>query len=58
MRVLWVNAGRSRGGQTRREQQGTKGYQEIGRRGGQARKEQLGREGYQEMACGSARDSD
>ncbi|XP_073015678.1 protein SLE1-like [Primulina eburnea] len=41
--------GRSRGGQTRREQLGTEGYQEIGRRGGQARKEQLGREGYQEM---------
>ncbi|PIN18065.1 hypothetical protein CDL12_09260 [Handroanthus impetiginosus] len=41
--------GRSRGGQTRREQLGTEGYQEIGSRGGQTRKEQLGREGYQEM---------
>lgn len=26
--------GRSRGGQTRREQLGTKGYQEMGRKGG------------------------
>lgn len=41
--------GRSRGGQTRREQLGTEGYQEMGSRGGQTRKEQLGREGYQEM---------
>lgn len=41
--------GRSRGGQTRRDQLGTEGYQELGSRGGQTRKEQLGREGYQEM---------
>ncbi|KAL4338185.1 hypothetical protein AHAS_Ahas12G0184900 [Arachis hypogaea] len=43
--------GRSKGGQTRREQLGTEGYQEMGRRskGGQTRREQLGTEGYQEM---------
>ncbi|XP_051113867.1 protein SLE1 [Andrographis paniculata] len=41
--------GRSRGGQTRKQQLGTEGYQEIGSRGGQTRKEQIGREGYQEM---------
>ncbi|MCL7036002.1 hypothetical protein MKW94_010719 [Papaver nudicaule] len=41
--------GRSRGGQTRREQLGTEGYQEMGSKGGQTRKEQLGTEGYQEM---------
>ncbi|KAJ7961210.1 Late embryogenesis-abundant protein [Quillaja saponaria] len=44
--------GRSRGGQTRREQLGREGYQEMGRkgrsRGGQTRKEQLGSEGYPE----------
>lgn len=44
-----VYAGRSRGGQTRREQLGTEGYQEIGSRGGQTRRQQLGRVGYQEM---------
>nr|AHF21582.1 late embryogenesis abundant protein [Tamarix hispida] len=41
--------GRSRGGQTRREQLGTEGYQEMGSKGGQTRREQLGTEGYQEM---------
>ncbi|CAN4110886.1 unnamed protein product [Withania somnifera] len=41
--------GRSRGGQTRREQLGTEGYQELGQKGGQTRKEQIGKEGYQEM---------
>ncbi|GAY36950.1 hypothetical protein CUMW_280140 [Citrus unshiu] len=41
--------GRSRGGQTRREQLGTEGYQEMGHRGGQTRREQMGSEGYQEM---------
>ncbi|KAK2980027.1 hypothetical protein RJ640_020053, partial [Escallonia rubra] len=41
--------GRSRGGQTRREQLGTEGYQEMGSKGGQTRKEQMGTEGYQEM---------
>ncbi|CAL9002833.1 unnamed protein product [Prunus brigantina] len=41
--------GRSRGGQTRREQVGHEGYQELGQRGGETRKEQIGQEGYREM---------
>lgn len=41
--------GRSRGGQTRREQVGHEGYQELGHRGGETRKEQIGHEGYREM---------
>ncbi|BBH06290.1 Stress induced protein [Prunus dulcis] len=41
--------GRSRGGQTRREQVGHQGYQELGQRGGETRKEQIGQEGYREM---------
>ncbi|RRT71704.1 hypothetical protein BHM03_00059268 [Ensete ventricosum] len=45
----WLHAGRSRGGQTRREQLGTEGYQDLGHKGGQTRREQLGTEGYQEM---------
>lgn len=44
-----INKGRSRGGQTRREQLGTEGYQELGQKGGQTRKEQIGKEGYKEM---------
>ncbi|KAK4539902.1 hypothetical protein RGQ29_031869 [Quercus rubra] len=36
-------------GQTRKEQLGHEGYQELGSRGGQTRREQLGREGYQEI---------
>lgn len=33
--LLWIYVlGRSRGGQTRREQLGTEGYQEMGRKGG------------------------
>ncbi|KAK1321062.1 hypothetical protein QJS10_CPA03g01196 [Acorus calamus] len=38
--------GRSRGGQTRKEQLGT---EEMGRSGGQTRKEQIGTEGFREM---------
>lgn len=41
--------GRSRGGQTRKDQLGHEGYQEMGQRGGQTRKDQLSHEGYQEM---------
>nr|KYP46684.1 Em-like protein GEA1 [Cajanus cajan] len=41
--------GRSRGGQTRKQQLGSEGYHEMGSKGGQTRKEQMGREGYQEM---------
>ncbi|CAL9106053.1 unnamed protein product, partial [Musa textilis] len=37
--------GRSRGGQTRREQLGTEGYQDLGHKGGQTRKEQIGVQG-------------
>ncbi|THU60540.1 hypothetical protein C4D60_Mb07t13860 [Musa balbisiana] len=41
--------GRSRGGQTRREQLGAEGHQDLGHEGGQTRKEQIGVQGYQEM---------
>ncbi|VAH18295.1 unnamed protein product [Triticum turgidum subsp. durum] len=41
--------GRSRGGQTRKEQLGEEGYREMGHKGGETRKEQLGEEGYREM---------
>ena len=33
--------GRSRGGQTRKEQLGREGYQELGSKGGHTRKEQI-----------------
>ncbi|XP_074569243.1 em protein H5-like [Curcuma longa] len=39
--------GRSCGGQTRKEQMGTEGYQELGHKGGETRREQIGHEGYQ-----------
>ncbi|XWS55513.1 hypothetical protein CRYUN_Cryun09bG0006500 [Craigia yunnanensis] len=41
--------GRSRGVQTRTEQLGGEGHQELGSKGGQTRKEQMGTEGYQEI---------
>ncbi|KAJ0027624.1 hypothetical protein Pint_34877 [Pistacia integerrima] len=41
--------GRHRGGERRKEQLGTEGYQELGHRGGETRREQIGTEGYKEM---------
>ncbi|XP_044474358.1 carrot ABA-induced in somatic embryos 3 [Mangifera indica] len=41
--------GHKRGGERRREQLGTEGYQELGHRGGETRREQIGTEGYKEM---------
>ncbi|KAD2392847.1 hypothetical protein E3N88_39824 [Mikania micrantha] len=42
--VVPGGTGRSRGGQTRREQLGTEGYQEIGRKGGLSGGDQSGRQ--------------
>lgn len=47
--VVVIDVGRSRGGQTRREQLGHEGYQELGSKGGLTRKDQMGHEGYPEM---------
>jgi general stress protein YciG len=47
--LVYVRAGRSRGGQTRSEQLGHEGYSEMGSKGGRTRKEQLGHDGYSEM---------
>lgn len=44
-----VSVGRSRGGQTRKQQLGSEGYHEMGTKGGQTRKDQMGEEGYKEM---------
>ncbi|KAM7258461.1 hypothetical protein ACFE04_014202 [Oxalis oulophora] len=41
--------GRSHGGQTRSDQLGHEGYQELGHKGGEVRREQLGHKGYQEL---------
>ncbi|KAL6503769.1 Em-like protein GEA6 [Orobanche gracilis] len=40
--------GRSRGGQTRREQLGTEGYQEMGRKGGLSTGDKAGGQGAEE----------
>lgn len=47
--IRGIDAGRSRGGQTRKEQLGREGYQEMGHEGGETRKEQMGSEGYEEI---------
>ena len=41
---MYVRAGRSRGGQTRREQLGQEGYSEMGRKGGLSTNEESGGE--------------
>lgn len=45
----YVRLGRSKGGQTRKGQLGTEGYQEMGTKGGETRREQMGSEGYEHM---------
>ena len=47
--TVFIDEGRSKGGQTRKEQLGTEGYKELGSKGGQTRKEQLGTEGFKEL---------
>lgn len=48
--LMMFNEGRSRGGQTRRDQLGTEGYQAMVHRGGETRREQIGTKGYKEMS--------
>ncbi len=38
-----------KGGETRKQQLGHEGYEEIGHKGGEARKRELGHEGYEEL---------
>lgn len=46
--MIWFVEGRSKGGQTRKEQLGTEGYQEMGRKGGLSTMDKSGGERAEE----------